>query len=645
MGLISSTNLIPLLQALVPILLCFSLDLYSATDTITTTQAIKDPETIVSKSKIFKLGFFSPFNSSNRYVGIWYNAISVTTVIWVANRDRPLNDSFGTLKISDDGNLLVLNGQKEIFWSSNASKSQMISIAQLSDSGNLVLRENLTGTKIWDSFGHPSDSVLSKMKLSTNANTGEKIKLTSWRSPSDPSIGSFSLSVDPLNIPQVLIWNGTRPYWRSGPWNGRVFIGVQAMYSVYLDGFNVVDDKEGNVLVTLNYANESFLSRFVLHSNGTLEQTYWDHGKENWEFIWSAPETKCDVYGECGPFGSCNSHDLPICTCLRGFGPANMEEWSRGNWTSGCARKAPLQCQRNNSRAEHGKEDGFLKLKTMKVPDFAKWSSVLEDNCENQCLNYCENQCLNNCSCIAYAYDAGIGCMQWNGNLIDVQKFSTDGVDLYIRVSYLELDKKRNTKVIIAITVMIGSLTIAICTYFSWRRMCKQTGRKEEGNVFLFDRGDTYPNYSNERMLGDNMSQDKLEELPLFNFQKLAIATNNFDIGNKLGQGGFGPVYRGSVEEDDGWIVSVVHDEETNVSQVSAFLAAVSLLCPSHNLCKYGIQKFLFVDRELAKAGGTIGTQNNLGLDFMMNMFGGLRAGSLIVPNMPDGYNSFTPPL
>ncbi|KAA8535929.1 hypothetical protein F0562_028407 [Nyssa sinensis] len=40
--------------------------------------------------------------------------------------------------------------------------------------------------------------------------------------------------------------------------------------------------------------------------------------------------------------------------------------------------------------------------------------------------------------------------------------------------------------------------------------------------------------------------------------------------------------------------------------------------------------------QESAQAGGTTGTQNNLGLDFMMNMFGGLGAGGLTVPNTPD---------
>ena len=36
----------------------------------------------------------------------------------------------------------------------------------------------------------------------------------------------------------------------------------------------------------------------------------------------------------------------------------------------------------------------------------------------------------------------------------------------------------------------------------------------------------------------------KLEELPVYEFEKLATATDSFDQRKKLGQGGFGPVYK-----------------------------------------------------------------------------------------------------
>jgi serine/threonine protein kinase len=44
-------------------------------------------------------------------------------------------------------------------------------------------------------------------------------------------------------------------------------------------------------------------------------------------------------------------------------------------------------------------------------------------------------------------------------------------------------------------------------------------------------------------------SREKLKELPLFEFQVLATATDNFSLSNKLGQGGFGPVYKGMLLE------------------------------------------------------------------------------------------------
>ena len=150
------------------------------------------------------MGFFSPVNSTNRYLGIWYNKISVVTyfsVVWVANRERPLNDSSGVLTIYEDGNLVVLNGQAEILWSSNVSNSVPNSSATLLDSGNLVLRVDTTEATVWESFQHPCNTFLPKMKLTTNLRTNQKVQLTSWKSPSDPSTGRFSAGVNLQNIP------------------------------------------------------------------------------------------------------------------------------------------------------------------------------------------------------------------------------------------------------------------------------------------------------------------------------------------------------------------------------------------------------------------------------------------------------------
>ncbi|AES92716.1 S-locus lectin kinase family protein, putative [Medicago truncatula] len=59
---------------------------------------IKDGEILISKSKTFALGFFTPVKSISRHVGIWYNNLPIHTVVWVANRDAPINDTSGNLE-------------------------------------------------------------------------------------------------------------------------------------------------------------------------------------------------------------------------------------------------------------------------------------------------------------------------------------------------------------------------------------------------------------------------------------------------------------------------------------------------------------------------------------------------------------------
>ncbi|KAJ0082003.1 hypothetical protein Patl1_10095 [Pistacia atlantica] len=324
---------------------------------------------------------------------------------------------------------------------------------------------------MWESFQEPSDKLLTNMKLTLNVRTGEKVRLISWKSPSDPSTGSFSSGLHISDIPEIFCWNGTRPYSRTGPWNGRIFIGVEGMSSVYLNGFKLgVDDQEGTFYFSFSFPKNP-LSYYFLNSQGKLVEALKVEGKDDWIINTSYLGTECDVYGKCGAYGSCDSKRKPICSCLRGFEPKNKEEWNRGNWTSGCVRRKLLQCERINKTGEVGKADGFVKMPMMKVPDFAEMSSALE--------NECRDGCLNNCSCIACAYDVGIGCMTWRENLLDTQKFSSDGTNLYIRLAHSELDKKDLT-VIILVPLIVGMVTIAICTFFSWRWTAKRKAMKSK---------------------------------------------------------------------------------------------------------------------------------------------------------------------
>ena len=112
-------------------------------DTITPEQPLKDGQLLLSNKKTFALGFFSPGSSSHRYVGIWFNQITEQTVVWVANRDAPLNDTSGVLSINGKGNLVLhTQNQTTPIWSTDVSfsvSSTNNSMAKLLDMGNLVL--------------------------------------------------------------------------------------------------------------------------------------------------------------------------------------------------------------------------------------------------------------------------------------------------------------------------------------------------------------------------------------------------------------------------------------------------------------------------------------------------------------------------
>ncbi|KAK2644322.1 hypothetical protein Ddye_019517 [Dipteronia dyeriana] len=106
----------------------------------------------------------------------------------------------------------------------------------------------------------------------------------------------------------------------------------------------------------------------------------------------------------------------------------------------------------------------------VKSSDFAECPSTLKDQCRDLCLN--------NCSCVTYAFDVCIGCMTLSCNLIDIQKMSNGGANLYIRLAQSELDRKDYSEVIIIVVVIVGMIIGIICTFSVWKWL-----RKHKGNI------------------------------------------------------------------------------------------------------------------------------------------------------------------
>jgi hypothetical protein len=514
-------------------------------DTISTLQPLRGNQTAVSAQGKFELGLFSPSSVSGRfYLGIWYKDIPVHTVIWVANRATPL---FGVasaeLRVSaSDGNLELVGLIRQssaapvVVWSSNLSSSSMPSpspgtnVAVMRDNGNLVLVDGGNSSNVlWQSFDHPTDTLVPEAWLGENKLTGEYQTLTSSRNAEDPAPGTFTCTVDPGGSSEFfLLWDGSSSslaYWRSGVWTGRVFANMPEAVNNVLFNQTYVETPAYRRITSVLYDNAT-ITRMVLDFTGQIKQYIWVSYSQSWQFFWAAPTVQCDVYALCGAFGICSQRSQPPCQCPPGFTPAVAREWGLNDWSGGCRRRSSLRC------AGNGSTDGFMELQHMNLTD--DWLAV--DSAQSKAE--CESACLRNCSCQAYTFSSGSGgCAVWYGGFRNLQQVYVDGggsssssSSLYVRLSDSELRRARGTNdrenrrnklwlvlgIVLACLAALGASALAAWVLASRRkRQAKMRKQKDSSSLVMYSYGD------------------------------LRAATKNFS--ERLGGGGFGSVYRGAL--------------------------------------------------------------------------------------------------
>ncbi|GJY95034.1 G-type lectin S-receptor-like serine/threonine-protein kinase B120 [Tanacetum coccineum] len=496
--------------------------------------------------------------SINSSISINQTIFSVEA-IWVANRASPVpKGSLPVFRVSEDGNLVVLSGRKvvwtsdvsvirpdgnlvvlsgrKVVWTSDVSviRTGVLSAdAVLLDNGNLVLRHGEDGD-VWQSFDHPTDTFVSDMKISSNKKTGKEMRLTSWVNDEDPRPGMFSIGIDP-NRHQVSLWKGDELYWRSGVYatSSSYATGFFKFYQGFSLYFSFVVEDDGEVYLVYSMSTNTVRSRFTLAPSGRIQLLIWV--QTAWIVLWQEPLDTCDFYGYCGPFTFCQKNvSIPVCNCLNGFQPKSHNAWNVGNWTGGCVRNNTLSCDNG---------DGFVKYEGIKLPDHAV-------TMRSQSISECELECFKNCSCTAYAYEnvtdeVTIVCLNWFRELVDLQTYVFNGRHIYVRVhSSKQVDDIQGHKsthirksfIASAVAIVsIGLLIISVIGYI-WRKerlIRKERIRRE---LLGFD--------SISTISGDAHNSG---ELVSFSLRSVLAATGSFSVKNKLGEGGFGPVYKGSL--------------------------------------------------------------------------------------------------
>ncbi|KAI7989537.1 G-type lectin S-receptor-like serine/threonine-protein kinase RKS1 [Camellia lanceoleosa] len=289
-----------------------------------------------------------------------------------------------------------------------------------------------------------------------------------------------------------------------------------------------IDDPE-EVSIAYAHVSGSSLSKIFLDElvGGLKWDTWVDvEGQGKWVAFDSVPKEPCDNYGQCGAYGYCDESKLPTrfeCTCLPGHEPKSAKQWNSRDATGGCVEK------KRAGLGTCGNGAGFVKVERSKIPD-TSWAHVAPQ----LSMNECETVCLMNCSCKAYSSVADSGnCITWYGNLMDVRK--NDGAPVECAAQqYSKKARSLHGKIvaIVVTPVVVISLLIIISLVY-WLVIIK-------------------------RRRGDNNDEETLE-LPIFEMVTISRATNKFCDTNKIGEGGFGSVYKVSLFQS--CILAILGDE------------------------------------------------------------------------------------
>ncbi|KAK6932439.1 PAN/Apple domain [Dillenia turbinata] len=531
------------------LVLVFCVKISFSIDTIYPNQFLRDGDVLLSKNENFAFGFFTPYNSSSRrYVGVWYNKVIEKNVVWVANRENPINNTSGVFSIDQQGDLLLYDASRStLVWSANVSSKK--SHIQLLNSGNLVLAEENSTLYVWQSFDHPTDTIISGMKIGLDRKTGQNRFLTSWRSGNDPGQGDYMFELDPSGSLQFFLYKGSNKIWRTAPWPWLSPI-------LFLQGnsiryFCVFPNNQDGVLYSYTLDDSSIATKLVVDDFGSISRYIWNDRDNRWNSIWSAPRDICDEYRHCGAYSICapSTTFLFECSCLPGFEPRSPRDWHLRDGSGGCVR------EQNISLCGNG--EGFLNVGQMKLPDTSlvgatKFVNSLE----------CRQKCLRNCSCSAYATALGDEkenvCLMWFGELMDMRPTPEWGIDLFVRVD----------------SITLGTLSYLFCLLYDSKNTKKNKGflsRKEllvisftiDGALLslvlvvicvrLIRRKKLKANRQKHRLLlrsskeNSNAIDSQESSVPFYDFTTIIAATNNFASANKLGHGGFGAVYKGQL--------------------------------------------------------------------------------------------------
>ncbi|WCJ35495.1 G-type lectin S-receptor-like serine/threonine-protein kinase At5g24080 [Euphorbia peplus] len=349
--------------------------------------SVENPADILTSTNgVFSAGFY-PVGDNAYCFAIWFSKPSCNnncTLVWMANRDFPVNGKHSKLILLVTGNLVLTDAGKSTAWTTDTVSASPVEL-RLHDNGNLVL-SNTQNIHVWQSFDFPTDTLLPSQLFTRN------LQLVSSRSRSNFSSGFYKLFFNDDNLIH-LAYDGpdvSSVYWPDPwlqPWEGGRFPYNSSRIALF-DSLGSFTSSDHLTFRSLDYG-ERLQRRLTLDSDGNL-RLYSRKFKNPtaWVVTWQAKSRLCQIHGICGANSVCSYNPVSPekCTCLPGYRQKKI-----GDWSFGCEPEFHISCGNHS-------DVGFVKLKDV------EFYGNDDGFYPNVTLETCEKICSETCSCKGYQY-------------------------------------------------------------------------------------------------------------------------------------------------------------------------------------------------------------------------------------------------
>ncbi|KAK1371551.1 Receptor-like serine/threonine-protein kinase [Heracleum sosnowskyi] len=515
-----------------------------------------------SSSGLFAFGFYR--QGDNRYgVGIFFAGLPHNkTVVWTANRDDPPVSNDVTLRLTPDGRLVIQQKSQESP-TDVVKLNQSISYASILDSGNFVLYGS-NQEMIWQSFDHPTDAILPGQILS------EERDLVSGMTESDYSQGKFRLKMQgDANLvlyPAKTIDSSLNSYWSTGTFgNGglNVTLNLDSNGHLYLRGyFGFRDSFYVLQNLTEGFPEKQRVYLMKIDFDGILRlySLSLDGKGNSSSVVWNAPTNRCDPKGLCGSNAYCTltNDGGAKCECPFGFNYISLDsrnDCERNYTVDGCNNKDQT-IQYNMTQLQH-----------------TWWENDPDSVDQMKTKEECEAACLEDCKCEAALFKDG-DCKKVSLPLRYGKYSSTDSTIAYIKWAPPKAEKNNKDRSVIP--VLIGGiggglavmLVILLVSYWGVRQQRRRQSTKLKENFFKQNGGIML-----QQLL--HKAENTAERAKIYTEEELKKATNNYDENNVIGQGGYGTVYKGLLDDT---FVAIKRSKVVDRSQIDQFVNEMIIL-------------------------------------------------------------------